>query len=73
MSVETLRKYIDENDLKVTDFAASGGLQVWDISRLLSGARAKPSTRIALGIEKASGGEIPFRSWFEAGARSDAA
>ncbi|MEM9599432.1 MAG: helix-turn-helix transcriptional regulator [Pseudomonadota bacterium] len=66
MSVERLREHLDKNDLKVSDFAEQAGLGVWDISRLLSGARKKPSTRIALGIEKATDGKISFRSWFDA-------
>ena len=62
-----LRAYLEQHDLLVKDFAAKGGLEPWDISRLLSGKRKKPSTRIALGIERATEGAIPFRSWFEEG------
>lgn len=60
-----LKQYLEDNDLLVKDFAAKAGLKPWDISRLLSGKRERPSPRIALGIEKATGGQIPFRAWFE--------
>lgn len=65
MTISHLREYMDENSLLVKDIAALGGLKPWDISRLFSGERKKPSTRIALGIEKATEGAVPFRNWFE--------
>lgn len=65
MSIQHLRTYLDENSLLVKDLAAMAELKPWDISRLLSGERKKPSTRIALGIDKATEGAIPFRSWFD--------
>ena len=62
---EKLSNIIDKSGLTKAEFARRGNLSASDISRVLTNSRPNVSPRVALGIEKATDGQITMRQWFE--------
>lgn len=69
--MSTFEKWLEKNKLSQSEAAALIGTVPSHISRLLSGRR-KPGLRMALLIEKATGGSVPASSWSKPPRRSAA-
>lgn len=64
-----LRAYLDRHDIRQADFAGRIGSTQGMVSRLITGA-VLPSLKMAIAIERETGGEVPANSWGDVSAPS---
>jgi len=60
---DLLREYLTDSNLSQDDFAARAGVCKGSVSLWLAN-KAKPTGASALVIQSATGGAVPFASWF---------
>lgn len=59
-----LRTYLATNNIRQADFAAAVNSTQSTISKLMAG-RVSPSGRLAVAIERETGGAVTAASWFD--------
>jgi len=57
-----LRKYLCDNNLSQIALASAAKISAMQVSHLVNGRR-NASFRVAMRIDKATGGDIPARDW----------